>query len=79
MIASHPLLGAGLHAVGAFLSANCYAPQKFVKRWSWEIMKGVLLSLLAGVLSAVYGFALEVAAPVVELAEQRGAGVGPST
>ena len=29
------------------------------------------LSLLAGVLSAVYGFALEVAAPVADLAEQR--------
>ena len=31
------MLGVGLHAVGAFLSANCYAPQKLVKRWSWEI------------------------------------------
>lgn len=32
-----PLLGVGLHAIGAGLSANCYSPQKYVKRWSWEI------------------------------------------
>jgi L-rhamnose-H+ transport protein len=30
-------LGVSLHAVGAFLSANCYAPQKYLRRWSWEI------------------------------------------
>ena len=36
-ITPNPMLGVGLHAVGAFLSANCYAPQKYVKRWSWEI------------------------------------------
>lgn len=30
-------LGVGFHAAGALLSANCYAPQKYVKRWSWEI------------------------------------------
>lgn len=38
------------------------------------LMKGLMLSLLAGVLSAVYGFALEVAAPVADVAEQHGAG-----
>ena len=27
----------GLHGVGAMAAANCYAPQKFVRRWSWEI------------------------------------------
>ncbi|MCE5185423.1 MAG: hypothetical protein LLF76_04790 [Planctomycetaceae bacterium] len=32
-----PLLGVGLHGVGAMLAANCYAPQKLVRRWSWEI------------------------------------------
>ena len=31
------MLGVGFHAVGAFLSANCYAPQKYLRRWSWEI------------------------------------------
>jgi L-rhamnose-H+ transport protein len=35
-ITPNPLLGVGLHAVGAGLSANCYSPQKYVKRWSWE-------------------------------------------
>jgi L-rhamnose-H+ transport protein len=35
-ITPSPLLGVGLHAVGAGLSANCYTPQKYVKRWSWE-------------------------------------------
>jgi L-rhamnose-H+ transport protein len=29
-------LGIEFHATGAVLSANCYAPQKHVKRWSWE-------------------------------------------
>jgi L-rhamnose-H+ transport protein len=37
MIAPHPLLGVGLHGIGAFFAANCYSPQKYVRRWSWEI------------------------------------------
>jgi L-rhamnose-H+ transport protein len=36
-IPANPLLGVGLHGVGAMAAANCYAPQKFVRRWSWEI------------------------------------------
>jgi L-rhamnose-H+ transport protein len=40
----------------------------------FSMTKGLLLSLLAGILSAVYGFALEVAAPVADIAEQYGAG-----
>jgi L-rhamnose-H+ transport protein len=36
-IPPNPLLGTGLHGVGAMLAANCYAPQKLVRRWSWEI------------------------------------------
>jgi L-rhamnose-H+ transport protein len=36
-IAPNPLLGVGYHSVGAMLSANCYAPQKYVRRWSWKI------------------------------------------
>jgi L-rhamnose-proton symport protein (RhaT) len=122
MIAPDLQLGVGFHALGALLSANCYAPQKYVKRWSWEIFwmtqaawcwllwpiigaagiavcglagrfkerdldaangqrgefslfKGLILSLVAGVLSAVYGFALEMAAPIADLAEQHGAGI----
>jgi L-rhamnose-H+ transport protein len=45
------------------------------QRGEFSMLKGFLLSLLAGVLSAVYGFALEVAAPVADLAEQHGAGI----
>ena len=37
MIAPSLEQGIGFHAIGAFLSANCYAPQKYIKRWSWEI------------------------------------------
>lgn len=33
----NPLLGVGFHGVGALFAANCYAPQKYVRRWSWEI------------------------------------------
>lgn len=36
MIASNPLLGVSMHAVGAFFAATCYTPQKKVKRWSWQ-------------------------------------------
>ena len=35
-VPSNPLLGVGFHSVGAMLAANCYAPQKYVRRWSWE-------------------------------------------
>ncbi len=45
------------------------------KRGEFALLTGLLLSLLAGVLSAVYGFALEVAAPVADLAEHYGAGI----
>jgi L-rhamnose-H+ transport protein len=41
----------------------------------FSLMKGLVLSLLAGVLSAVYGFSLEVAAPLADLAEHHGAGI----
>ena len=36
LITSNPLLGVGLHAVGACFAATCYTPQKQVKRWSWQ-------------------------------------------
>ena len=38
-------------------------------------MKGLLLSLLAGVLSAVYGFALEAGQPIADTAVKYGAGI----
>ncbi|MEN6535303.1 MAG: L-rhamnose/proton symporter RhaT [Bryobacteraceae bacterium] len=36
MITPNLTLGIGFHAVGAMLSANCYSPQKYVRRWAWE-------------------------------------------
>ena len=44
-------------------------------RGDFSLMKGLLLSLLAGVLSAVYGFALEAGAPIADVASAHGAGV----
>ncbi len=35
-ITPSPLIGTALHGTGALLAANCYAPQKFIHRWSWE-------------------------------------------
>lgn len=40
----------------------------------FKLWKGLLLAGLAGVLSAVYGFALEAGAPIAAVAEQHGAG-----
>jgi L-rhamnose-H+ transport protein len=33
---ANPILGAGLHGVGAFSSAMCYTPQKKTQAWSWQ-------------------------------------------
>ena len=41
----------------------------------FSLMKGLLLSLLAGVLSAVYGFALDAGEPIADVATAHGAGV----
>lgn len=31
-----PLLGTGLHTIGAASAALCYAPQRWVRDWSWQ-------------------------------------------
>ncbi len=41
----------------------------------FSLARGLLLSLLAGVLSAVYGFALEAGEPIADVATAHGAGV----
>jgi L-rhamnose-H+ transport protein len=41
----------------------------------FSLLTGLLLSLLAGVLSAVYGFALEAGEPIADVATAHGAGV----
>ena len=33
----NPILGVGLHAIGAFSSSSCYTPQKQTTLWSWEV------------------------------------------
>jgi L-rhamnose-H+ transport protein len=69
--------------VGALGIALCGVAGRFKERdWDakqgglagFNLTKGLFLSLLAGVLSAVYGFALEVAQPIINVAEQHGAG-----
>jgi L-rhamnose-H+ transport protein len=44
-------------------------------RGEFNLTKGLLLSLLAGVLSAVYGFALDAGQPIAETAVKYGAGI----
>ena len=44
-------------------------------RGEFSLSKGLALSLLAGVLSAVYGFALEAGDPIADVASAHGAGV----
>ena len=41
----------------------------------FSLVRGLMLSLLAGVLSAVYGFALEAGEPIADVATAHGAGV----
>lgn len=41
----------------------------------FSLAKGLLLSLIAGVLSAVYGFALEAGEPIADVATAHGAGI----
>lgn len=36
MIAANPLMGVGLHAVGATAAALCYTPQQKLRGWSWQ-------------------------------------------
>ncbi len=45
------------------------------KRGDFSLSKGLALSLLAGVLSAVYGFALDAGEPIANVASAHGAGV----
>ena len=33
---TNPLLGAGLHGIGAFSAALCYTPQNKTRKWSWQ-------------------------------------------
>jgi L-rhamnose-H+ transport protein len=48
---------------------------KLANPGGFSLVKGILLSLLAGVFSAVYGFALETGDPIADVASAHGAGV----
>ncbi|MCX6944792.1 MAG: hypothetical protein NT173_08520 [Opitutales bacterium] len=55
-VASNPLLGVALHAVGALFAATCYTPEKQVKRWSWQtywLVQATFCSLLLPIVGAL--------------------------
>jgi L-rhamnose-H+ transport protein len=57
---------------GRFKELDLAAQQK---QGEFNLTKGLLLSLLAGVLSAVYGFALDAGEPIADVASAHGAGM----
>jgi L-rhamnose-H+ transport protein len=65
-------VGILLCGLSGWLKENDIASDK--ARQGFSIAKGLPLCLLAGVLSAVYGFALEAGAPIAAIAEAHGAG-----
>jgi L-rhamnose-H+ transport protein len=75
------LLGVAAGAAGiAFCGAAGHLKERSLdaaagKRGEFSLHKGLTLSLLAGIFSAVYGLALEVATPIANIAEQNGAGI----
>jgi len=64
------IAGAGL--AGRFKENDLASQQS---QGEFSLMKGLALSLLAGVLSAVYGFALEAGEPIADVASLHGAGI----
>lgn len=55
MITPDPLLGTGLHAIGATSAALCYTPQKQVRDWSWQsywLVQAVCCWLLLPIIGA---------------------------
>lgn len=67
------VLGIGCAGWAGWLKEGDLTAQK--SRGEFSLSKGLLLSLLAGVLSAVYGFALEAGTPIADVASAHGAGV----
>jgi len=75
------LMGVGIGALGIILCGvagrqkESSLAQGSKEKTEFSLSKGLFLSLLAGVLSAVYGFALEAGEPIAKIAEQHGADV----
>lgn len=66
-------LGIACTGLAGRMKENDLTAQK--KRGEFSLSKGLALSLLAGVLSAVYGFALDAGEPIANVASAHGAGV----
>lgn len=71
MIQANPILGVGLHAVGAMSAASCYTPQKKTTRWAWEIywisqatFAWLILPIIGALLTVPDYFVIVAACPV---------------
>ncbi|MBN2579183.1 MAG: hypothetical protein JXB10_09350 [Pirellulales bacterium] len=56
-IAPQPVLGAGIHTLNALFGATCYAPQKYIRRWSWEtywLTQGIWCWLIWPIVGAAF-------------------------
>jgi len=56
LITADPLLGAGLHTVGATAAAICYTPQQKLRGWSWQtywLSQATICWLIAPVIGAI--------------------------
>ncbi len=65
MIASNPLLGTGLHAIGGASAASCYLPNTQTRQWSWgtfwlvqALFAWVIMPLIVGWLTVPDFFAI---------------------
>jgi len=66
-------IGIGVTGLAGRLKELDLSKQETKGEFSWG--KGLLIALMAGVLSAVYGFALEAGEPIADVASAHGAGV----
>lgn len=56
MIASNPLIGTGLHAIGGVCASSCYLPSTRLKKWSWGTFWLVQASFAWIIMPLVLGF-----------------------
>jgi L-rhamnose-H+ transport protein len=56
-ISPQPVVGVSIHAMNALFGATCYAPQKYIRRWSWEtywLTQGVWCWLIWPIVAALF-------------------------
>jgi len=70
MIASNPILGTGLHAIGGVSAASCYLPNTQTKRWSWgtfwlvqSLFAWIIMPFIVGWLTVPDFFTILIEAP----------------